>query len=341
MNVKEKIKQLPKIDLHCHLSGSIRPETILDIAMKEGIEVPTKDLDEFKKYVQVPKNCRSLKEYLTRFKLTLRVMQKPKYLYRITDELLKDLSEQNVKYIEVRFAPFFHMEGGMSFEETVESVISAMDDGKKKYGIIAKALLICMRHHPPENSLQVAEKGKKYLSRGVVGIDMAGNEHDFPPEIHKEAFQLANKYGFHRTVHAGETGIPENIITAIEELYAERIGHGVHAYMNKDIFQYVKENRVPLEMCISSNVQTKAVESYKSHPIKNYLNHGIPVTVNTDNTTVSNTTLEEEYSILMEEQGFTLDDIKKVIMNSVDVSFTTDEEKKKLKSLFNEKFQNL
>lgn len=341
IKIEDVLKRIPKIDLHCHLSGSIRPETILEIAQKENIKVPAVELESFKSYVQVSKDCRSLKEYLTKYDLTLKVMQRQEYLYRITDEFLEDMTKQNVKYIEIRFAPFFHLEGGLTFEEAVEAVLKAMEDGRKKYGILSNLLLICMRHHPVENSMQVVERGKAYIGKGVAGIDLAGNEHDFPPEIHRAAFQLAREYGFHRTVHAGETGIPENIITSVEELFAERIGHGVHAFKDKRILEYVKKKKVPLEMCISSNVQTKAVESIEAHPIKSYLEQGIIVTVNTDATTVSNTTLAEEYQLLIEKQGFSLEDIKKIILNAVEAAFVSEEEKKYLKGIYEEEFKQI
>lgn len=341
MNRIDLLDKLPKIDLHCHLSGSIRPETMLALAQKENIEIPTTELEAFKSYVKVPEDCRSLKEYLTRFEFTLKVMQKQEYLYRITNEFLEDMSKQNVKYIEIRFAPFFHLEKGMTFEEAVEGVLRAMEDGRKKYGILSNLILICMRHHPVENSMQVVERGKAYIGKGVVGIDLAGNEHDYPPEIHKAAFRLAKEYGLHRTVHAGETGIPQNIVTAVKELFAERIGHGIHAYMDENILQYVKKNKVPLEVCISSNVQTKAVGSLQDHPIKSYLEQGIIVTANTDNTTVSNTTLAQEYEKLIETQGFSLEDLQKIILNAVDVSFISEEEKKSLRKVYEEEFEQV
>ncbi len=341
MNNTEIIKELPKLDLHCHLSGSIRPETILEIVKKEGIPHYTDDLNEFKGHVQAHEECTSLKEYLERFQLTLSVMQKKEHLTRIAYELIEDLSKQNVYYIEIRFAPFFHLNEGLSFDEAVEAVLKGMEDGKRDFGVISNLILILMRHHSPEKSLEVVRQGRKFLGKGVVAIDLAGNEQDYPPELHKEAFQLAKEYGFHRTVHAGETGLPENILTSVNELHAERIGHGVHAYMNDEVYRFVKENRIPLELCVTSNIQTKAIDSYEEHPIKRYLEDGIIVTANTDNMTVSNTDLIEEYEKLVTKIDFSLDDLRRVILNGVEVSFASVEDKKYLRKLFNEKFNTL
>jgi len=328
---EEVLKKLPKIDLHCHLSGSIRPETILEISVKEGISVPTDIIQDFKKYVQVDSDCKSLKEYLIKFDYNLMVMQKSEYLERITYELVEDAAANNVKYIEIRFAPMLHRDKGLTIEDTVEAVIRGMRKGEKKFDIKANLLLICMRHHSLENSIEVIEKASNYIGKGVVGVDLAGNEHDFEPVIHEEAFKLAKEKGLHRTVHAGETGIPQNIVVSVEKLFAERIGHGVHAYQDEKVLGYIKEHKIPLEQCLTSNVQTKAVESYESHPIKTYLDQGIVVTINTDNMTVSNTNLNKEYKLLMDHQNFTLQDLKKTLINSIKVAFLDEDEKSKLK----------
>ncbi|MCR3955481.1 MAG: adenosine deaminase [Gudongella sp.] len=341
MNNFNIIRELPKLDLHCHLSGSIRPGTILEIAKLEGIPHHTDDLEEFKGYVQAPSKCKSLKEYLERFELTLSVMQKKEYLKRIAYELIEDVSKQNVLYLEIRFAPYFHLNEGITFDQAVEAVLAGMEEGRRDFGVLSNLILILMRHHSPERSIEVVELGRKFLGKGVVAIDLAGNEHDFPPEQHREAFQLAKEYGFHRTVHAGETGIPENIISAVRDLHAERIGHGVHAYRDREVYEFVRENMIPLELCVTSNIQTKAIESYGDHPIRKYLEDGVVVTANTDNMTVSNTDLNQEYEKLVSEVGFSLEDLGRVILNGLEVSFASDEDKEHLRKLFNEKLDTL
>lgn len=327
MDLIEIVKALPKTELHCHLDGSIRTETILDIAEKENIEIPTKELLGFEKYVKILGECNSLKEYLDKFDLPIKVMQKHEHIYRITCELLEDLSKQNVRYIEIRFAPLFHTKQGMSAEAVIETVLKGMKDSKKKYGIMSNLIVCAMRHESIEASKQLVEISKRYLNKGIVAVDLAGNEHDFPPELHKEAFDLANSYGFHCTIHAGETGIHENIIKSIELLHAERIGHGVYAFKDENTVKYLKDKKIPLEVCITSNVNTKAVESYNEHPVKTYLDEGLVVTINTDNITVSNISIIDEYNYLIKEQGFTLQDILKIIKNGIEASFASKEEK--------------
>lgn len=335
MNYSQVIKIMPKTELHCHLDGSVRPETILDIALKENIEVPTTDINEFEKYVKVTDKCNCLKEYLDKFELATKVMQKSEYLYRITSELIEDMSKNNVRYIEIRFAPLKHIEGGMTPEQVIDAVLQATKDGRKKYGVISNLILCAMRHESSEESKKLVEISKKYIGKGVVAVDLAGNEQDFPPEIHKEAFDMAKESGLHCTIHAGETGIQENIIKSIEILHAERIGHGVDAFKDKKIVEYLKQKRIPLEVCITSNVNTKAVASYETHPVKEYLDKGLIITVNTDNTTVSGISIIDEFEYMIKFQGFNLDDIKKVVKNGIESSFASEEDKNILRSEYN------
>lgn len=336
MELIKVVKEFPKTELHCHLDGSIRIETIHDIAIKEDIELPTKELSELEKHVKILGECNSLKEYLDKFDLPIKVMQSYKNIYRVTCEVLEDASRQNIRYIEIRFAPFFHTRQGMAVEEIIEAVLDGMKDSRKRYGVMSKLIVCAMRHEGVESSKLLVEKSRKYLKKGLIAIDLAGNEDDFPPEIHKEAFDLAKKYGFHCTVHAGETGKYENIIKSIEFLHAERIGHGVYAFKDEKTVKYLKDKRIPLEVCITSNVNTKAVKSYALHPVKRYLDEGLVVTVNTDNITVSNVSIVDEYNYLIKEQGFELKDILKVIKNGIEVSFASEEEKDILRKEYEE-----
>lgn len=323
---------VPKIELHCHIDGSIRPETILELAQKDGIEVPTTDIDEFRNFAKAPKNCSSLKEYLKRFDLPIAVMQSKKNIFRVVSEVLEDASSENVKYIELRFAPLYHMQKGLSFDEVIESVLEAMTFAKEKFDIESNLILSCLRHEPVEKSIEVVEKGKKFLGKGVVAVDLAGNEHDFPPELHKEAFDLAKKYGYNITIHAGETGIAKNIQKSVELLHATRIGHGVFAYKDQEVYDMLKAKNIYLEMCPTSNVQTKAVESYESHPIKNYFEDNILVTLSTDNRTVSDVTMTFECEMLGSKLNMTENQLIDIYNYSVDACFASEEVKAKLRN---------
>ncbi|CAB1250341.1 Adenosine deaminase [Clostridiaceae bacterium BL-3] len=332
MNLDKILELIPKTDLHCHLDGSLRPETILDIASKENILTSDIDLNTLEKQVKVLGKCNSLKQYLDKFNLPIKIMQSEKNIYRVTTELLEDAIKKNIKYIEIRFAPFNHLAGNLKSEQVIETVLSAMDYGRKNLGIMSNLILCILRQESPQLGIKVVELAKKYFSRGVAAIDLAGDETNFPPEIHSESFNLARKYGIHRTIHAGETGISENILKSIKILHAERIGHGTYAYKDKETLKYLIEHEIPLEVCITSNVNTSAVNSYREHPIKKYLDEDIMVTVNTDNITVSNTDIIQEFKYLVKYQNFDFKDIKKVTENGINCSFASEEDKNNLRN---------
>lgn len=321
------IKNIPKAELHCHLDGSIRPETIFELAEAENILLNTRNLHEFKKQVQVPSDCASLKEYLEKFTLPIMVMQKSGNIKRITKELLEDCANDGVKYIEIRFAPYLHTEQGLTFEEIVESVLNGMDEGFREYGIYSNLILCVMRHMSPDIGMELVEKGRKYIGNGVVAVDLAGNEHDFPPHIFTEVFNKAKEYGYHITIHAGETGIPENITNSINLLHAERIGHGIFAYKNEGVYKDLIRSQIPLEMCPTSNLHTQAAPSYEEHPLKKYLDSGVFVTLSTDNRTVSNTTMTNEEIQL--EKAFKLKELDFINLykRTIEASFASEEVK--------------
>lgn len=326
-------KLLPKIELHCHLDGSVRPETILDIATKENIEIPTYDLNELKNLLEAPLDCKSLVEYLDRFNIPIKIMQSKESLRRITYELLEDAAKENVKYIEIRYAPVLHTEKGLTIEEVIESVLDGINQGEKDFNISANLILSCLRHRGANSAATVVEAGKKFLDKGVVAIDLCGAENEGFAKEFVDVINIAREYGYRVTIHAGETGIGVNVVDAIKLLHAERIGHGVAIGNLKEAYELVKENNVTLEMCPTSNMQTKAVRSYEEHPLFKFYRDGIRVTFNTDNRTVSATNVTGECENIDKVVNMTYEDYKKIYNDSVDAAFATDKVKKYLKTL--------
>jgi adenosine deaminase len=331
----EFIRSLPKTDLHCHIDGSIRPKTILELAIQDGIDIPTKNLEEFRKHVQVDDSCDSLKDYLKKFELPLKVFGREQNIKRITLELLEDMEREGVKYTELRFSPFLGSNETTPHEK-ISAVLAGMAEGKEKYGIESRLILCMMRHEPLEKSMEVVQLGKLFKEKGVVGVDLAGNEEDYPPEIHKKAFDLAKKEGFKITIHAGETGKSENIKKALFILKADRIGHGFSVIHDPNLMEYVKREKIPFEICIKSNLDTKGVESLHKHPIQKLFNKGIKVTINTDDITVSKVTIMNEYERLL-KVGFSMKDIIKVIKNGIEASFAPEKVKESLLKELNQK----
>lgn len=335
MDILDFIQKMPKVELHCHLDGSVRPSTMLEILQKQYNELQGEKLSDFEKQVKVKDKCGSLNEYLEKFKYPIKVMQKKENIYRITLELLEDCKRQGVKYIEIRFAPYLHLEEGLSIKEVIDTVLQAMKQGEKEFSVMSNLIVCAMRHESVEKNIDLVEQVKGYKDKGVVAIDLAGNEADFPPELHKSVFDLAKEYGFHITIHAGETGIEQNIIKSVELLHAERIGHGVSAYKDPKVVQYLIDKHIPLEMCITSNYNTMAVQSKKEHPIKRYLQQGVSVTLNTDNETVSDVDLNKEFLFLSEDMRTAKEQIRDMLLNSINGSFASEKQKISFMEVFN------
>jgi len=325
----EWIKNIPKVDLHTHLDGSLRVDTLLEL-FPEDIS-----REELLRRVVAPEKCTSedaLGEYLQSFDVTLKVMQTKEALSRISRELCEDAAAENVKYMEVRYAPIFHQQESLTLEEIVESVLDGLNDGKK-FGIESGLILCCMRHQGPDVSKKIVELAVDFMDRGVVGVDLAGGEIGNPPEVHKEAFSIAKKSGLSITIHAGEVCCPENIRKSIE-MGATRIGHGV--YLNEDLYDIVRDNEVALELCPTSNIQM-GVKDFKAHPLKEFYDNGLFVTINTDNRLVSNTTMTNEIYQMAIAHNLSKDDIIKIVLNGMKAAFVDSDKKEELLNQFKNK----
>ncbi len=310
----ELIQKLPKTDLHVHLDGSLRLSTILDLAQRQRVELPADTEDGLRKAMNIGQNCGSLVEYLKAFDVTLRVMQTEDALSRIAFELAEDAAAENVRYMEVRYAPMLHTRRGLRLTNVVEAVLAGLRAAHDKYGIESNVIICGIRNVSVASSLEMAELAVAYKNRGVIGFDLAGAEYDHPAKHHRAAFQLVRDNNINVTIHAGEAYGPESIAQAIHVCGAHRIGHGCRLRENGDLLHYVNDHRIPLECCPSSNVQTGAIADLKSHPLKLYYNLGLRVTVNTDNRLVTDTTASKELWLCHTEMGFGLSDIKQIIL---------------------------
>jgi adenosine deaminase len=317
----ELIERLPKTDLHVHLDGSLRLATILDIAQKQRIALPASDEDGLRKAMNLGQNCGSLVEYLKAFDVTLRVMQSADALTRIAYELAEDASKENVRYMEVRYAPMLLTRKGLKLTAVVEAVLEGLRAAQDKFGIESAVILCGIRNVQAESSLEMAELAVAYKGRGVVGFDLAGAEYDHPAKHHRAAFQLVRDNNVNVTIHAGEAYGPESIAQAIHVCGAHRIGHGCRLREDGDLLHYVNDHRIVLECCPSSNVQTGAIRDLKSHPLKLYKDLGLRVTVNTDNRLVTDTSVSKELWLCHRELDFSLEDIKAVILSGFKSAF--------------------
>jgi adenosine deaminase len=317
----ELIEQLPKADLHVHLDGSLRLSTILDLAESERVDLPASDPGSLRSAMRLGESCGSLVEYLKAFDVTLRVMQSEESLRRIAYELAEDAARENVRYMEVRYAPMLHTRRGLKLTNVVESVLEGLRVAQEKHGIESNVIICGIRNVSAEHSLEMAELAVAYKGRGVVGFDLAGAEYDHPAKHHRAAFQLVRDNNINVTIHAGEAYGPESIAQAIHVCGAHRIGHGCRLRENGDLLHYVNDHRMPLECCPSSNVQTGAIRNLESHPVKLYKDLGLRVTVNTDNRLVTDTTVSKELWLCHTRMGLNLTDIRQIILNGFKSAF--------------------
>jgi adenosine deaminase len=310
---REAFLALPKTDLHVHLDGSLRPATILDLGRQQGVALPADTPEGIEKAVGAGEQFGSLVEYLRGFALTLSVMQTEESLERTAFELAEDAHLENVRYMEVRYAPMLHTQQGLPLTRVVEAVLSGLRRARENYGIKSNVILCGIRNISSESSYEMAELAVAYKGRGVVGFDLAGAEANFPAKDHKRAFHLVRENNINCTIHAGEAYGPASIHQAIHVCGAHRIGHGCRLRENGDLLHYVNDHRIPLECCPSSNVQTGAVASMKTHPLKRYFNLGLRVTVNTDNRLITKTSVTEELYRVHKEMRMSFDDIKTIV----------------------------
>lgn len=315
-----KILSLPKTELHCHLDGS------LSLACMENLLHRKIKLEE----LQVASDCKDLATYLEKFNLPLEGLQTRESLKLGAIDFIENVSKENVEYVEVRFAPMLSTRNGLSEKDVIESVLEGLSIGKDKYGVESNVIASMMRHHNEETNLRMIKAAREFLGNGLCAIDLAGDESSFPIVNFVPLFCEAKKLDIPFTIHAGECGSVENVVNSII-IGTTRIGHGISLRKSDSALYYAKINHIGIEMCPISNLQTKAVKNLKEYPIKDFLNKGLLVTINTDNRMVSNTSLTKEFEFIQENYGVTDDEIIKILNNSIEVSFASDELKENLR----------
>jgi adenosine deaminase len=325
------LQSLPKVLLHEHLDGVLRPQTVINLARDAGYtELPTQNSEQLAQWFHQGANQGSLAKYLEGFKHTIALMQTEEALGRVAYEQAEDLSRDGVVYYETRFAPIFHTNKGLSHEQAVAAVLKGMALGRKDFGVQSGLIICAMRNM--NVSLEMAELAVDFRARGVVGFDLAGEEGGFPPKKHVDAFHYIQRENFNITIHAGEGFGKESIWQAIQYCGAHRIGHGTRliddiavsdgrAVKLGDLAQYVLDKRIPLEICLLSNVQTGAAPTLEEHPFKVLYQEKFRVTLNTDNRLMSDTTMTKEFDAAAKTFGLTLQDFEKITINAMKSAF--------------------
>lgn len=311
---EEFLRRLPKTELHCHLDGSMRPETILELAEERKVRLPAEDVEGLRKILVSGEEVRSLVDYLKAFDVTLSVLQDEDALARAAYELVQDCAGENIRYLEVRYSPILHTQQGMRLTNIVDAVLEGLSRGERDFGVHTGVIICGMRNINPETSYRLAELAIAYKNKGVLAFDLAGAETDYPAKKHKDAFFLILRNNINCTLHAGESYGPESIHQAVHYCGAHRIGHGTRLKEDGDLLNYINDHRIPLEICLTSNVQTRAVPNFEEHPLRFYYDYGLRCTVNTDNRLMSDTTVSRELYRAHKHLGFTLEELVDIII---------------------------
>ncbi len=321
------VRSLPKVELHCHLDGSLRLETIWDLAQSRRVELPASSLDELRLLFRPQNTASNLVDYLKRFDYTLSVLQDAEALSRAAYELALDNAAENVLYLEVRYSPILHTRKGLKLTQVMNAVLDGLSKAERETNIKTGVIVCGIRNISPETSLRLAELTVAYKHQGVVGFDLAGFEDHYPAKDHNEAFYLIRKNNINCTVHAGEAYGPDSIKQALHNLNTHRIGHGTRLKEDGDLLNYVNDHRIPLEICLSSNVHTGAVKSLEEHPLRLYYDWGLRVTLNTDNRLMSDTTLTKEYLTACRTFGLAEQDLKNLAIMGFKSAFMSHKDK--------------
>ena len=324
--VRERLLAMPKTDLHVHLDGSLRPATLVELADECGVTLPFNDPDELANYMHV-QDARNLEDYLERFEITLSVMQHSDALERIAYELCEDAAAENVRYMEIRYSPILVTRKGLPLPETVDAPLRGMARARSEFGIDSSLIICGIRNMEPDVSRDLADLTVAFKNRGVVAFDLAGAEYNYPAKKHKNAFYTVLNANMSATIHAGEAYGAESIHQALHYCGAHRIGHGTRLFEDPDLMGYVNDHRVPLEICLTSNVQTQVVKDFSSQPLRLYYDEGLVVSLHTDNRLMSRTTVTEEYFRAWKHLGFTLEELGDMVLNGFRSAFLHHAEK--------------
>jgi adenosine deaminase len=329
MLTSEKLRRLPKAELHCHLDGSVRPATLIELGRDYRVPMPGETAEELREYMLVD-DAETLDEYLARFEVTISVLQTAEAIERVAYELGEDAVKDGVRYIEVRNAPILNSRLKLSPAESLEAQLRGLARAEEDFGIIARSIVCSLRQLSPMVSLELARLAVAYRDRGVVAFDLAGGELGFPASAHSMAFAYARENNLAVTVHAGEGDGSESVRQAVHSCCANRLGHATRLIEDPALTQYVNDRRIGLEICLTSNVHTGAAASYETHPLRAYFDRGMNVALNTDNRLMSDTTLSDEYLYAAKYLDFTFDELCTLALNGFESAFLPWEQRMKL-----------
>jgi len=337
--LEQFIGEIPKVELHLHLEGAVPLETLFGFIQRRGNNKLIKNLEDLKKRLVYSNFSQFIKVWLWKNSF----ITEYKDFEELSYQVLKGLSQQNVKYVEAFYSPrdFTLRNRKLSACGITESLIEGKKRAFDDFGIQSELIVDIVRDYGPRMGMGLIKELSGYLGRGLIGIGLGGSEKLFPAGFFTKVYQEARDRGFRLTAHAGEADGAKSIWAALNELGTERIGHGLRAYEDPRLIDYLRGRQIPLEMCVVSNIKTQVCKSFKEHPVKNYFKEGLMVTVNSDDPSMFDTSITDEYLVLIQKFGFSLAEIRKINFNSIEASFMTDEEKDVMRGTFNKEWERL
>jgi len=336
MDTEEIIKRLPKLEQHIHIVGSTKPETLLAIIEDNGVKMPFKTLEEIRSFFQF----RDLPHFISVYSTVNDCITDEKYYERITYEMLESDAACNVKHVEAIFSANDHVRRGLDYGEMLDAINRGIRRAKRKFGITCTIRVDLVRNYGPEVALTeldwIREKGDN-----IVAVDLGGSENGFPPEPYEKAYKKASDLGLHLVAHAGEAAGPESVWGAVKTLGVERIGHGITAADDPTLLKEIRNRGIAIETCPLSNLRTGAIKSIKDHPIRSFIKQGISVSVNSDDPPMFNTDINNEYLQLHNELGFSVDELMRISLDSIETSFLPNKKKEELREKFLKEYREL
>lgn len=326
--VEPVLVRLPKCNLHSHLEGSIRPATWLDLAREQGLDQGL-TLDHVAAAMQVDGSERSLVDYLAKISFSYPVLRTSAALQRTAYEAAEDAAGDGVVYFELRAGPALHTRPGLSLEEVIDSLLAGLRQAEARHGLVCRLIVAAVRHQSPETSVRLAQAALSFRDQGVVGFDLAGDEAGYPAQLHAEAFRVARDGGLNITVHAGEAAGAENVRYAVQELGATRIGHGVRSIESPAVLALLRQRGTLLEICPTSNLQTRAVPNLAGHPVRLLYDRDIPISIGDDDPTTSRTRVSNELSLLLNHFDFDYGELYDVQRMSLEAAFLEDGDRRR------------
>ena len=336
MDIAETIKQMPKLEQHVHIVGSTKPETLMGIIEDSGAKTQFTSINDIKQFFQY----KDFPHFISVYSTVNDCIIDEKYFERITYEMLESDVASNVKHVEVIFSPNDHVRRDLDYGEMLDAVNKGIKRAKRKFGISCTIRVDLVRNYGPETAMKELDWIKK-KDDNIVAVDIGGSEDGFPPEPYEKAFKKAKDLGLHLVAHAGEAAGPESIWGAVKNLGVERIGHGTTAIKDPALLKEIREKGIAIETCPVSNLRTGAIKALNEHPIRSFIKQGIKVSVNSDDPPMFNTDMNNEYLQLHNQLGFTVDELMRISLDSIETSFLPKKKKAEMREEFLKEYREI